>query len=53
MSNRKMNTKFTGQELTRFFICMAVVSFLLHSIWEMSQMPAYKDLASGYQVTSR
>jgi hypothetical protein len=29
----------------RFFLCMAVLSFLLHWIWEMAQMPAYKDLA--------
>ena len=37
--------KCTRQELERFFICMAADSVLLHAVWEMAQMPAYKDLA--------
>ena len=45
LSPESARTRLTGQELSRFFIGMAVVSFLLHWIWEMSQMPAYKDLA--------
>ena len=39
------NRKSTRQEPTRFFIGMALVSFLLHAVWEMAQMPAYKDPA--------
>ena len=34
----------TRPELTRFFICVAVISFLLHAVWEMVQMPAYKEM---------
>ena len=45
MSDELTGTKCTRQELTRFFICMAAVSFLLNAVWEMAQMPAYKDLA--------
>ena len=32
-------------ELARFFASMALLSFLFHAIWEMAQMPAYKDMA--------
>lgn len=42
--HRTLKEKFTRQELSRFFISVAVVSLLLHSIWEISQMAAYKDL---------
>ena len=42
---RMTEGRCTRQELTRLFLCMAVVSFLLHSVWEMSQMAAYRDLA--------
>lgn len=37
--------KPTRPELIRFFAWMSIVSFVLHGIWEMSQMAAYKDLA--------
>ena len=29
----------------RFFVCMALISFALHAVWEMVQMPAYKEMA--------
>lgn len=40
-----ISTNYTRRELAQFFASIAVVSFVLHSIWEMSQMAAYKDLA--------
>lgn len=40
-----ISTKHTRHELVVFFTGMAVISFVLHSIWEMSQMAAYKELA--------
>jgi len=40
------NGKFTRVELIRFFVCIAVVAFLLNWIWEMSQMPAYREMAA-------
>lgn len=42
-----LKEKFMRRERTRFFVSMAVVSFVLHSIWEMSQMAAYKDLSGS------
>lgn len=41
----KIRSTHTRQELTRFFVAMALLSFALHAIWEMSQMAAFKDLA--------
>ena len=41
----KTEGKCARGELARFFVCMAVASFVLHLIWEMSQMAAYKELA--------
>ncbi|MDX1951046.1 MAG: hypothetical protein SFY81_02615 [Verrucomicrobiota bacterium] len=37
--------KHARLERIRFFISMALVSFLLHALWEMSQMGAYKEMA--------
>ena len=37
--------KFAPFHSMRFFVAMAVVSFVFHAIWEMSQMAAYKELA--------
>src|SRR5256885_2946898 len=33
------------RELKRFFICLALGSFVLNWIWEMLQMPSYKEMA--------
>lgn len=45
MTDRPTIKSFTHRELARFFASIAGVSFVLHSVWEMAQMPAYKDLA--------
>lgn len=45
MTDQPTNKGFTRRELTRFFASIAAASFVLHSVWEMAQMPAYKDLA--------
>ena len=45
MTDQPTTRNFTRRELTRFFTSIAAASFVLHSVWEMAQMPAYKDLA--------
>lgn len=45
MTNEPTSKSSTRRKLARLFASIAVVSFVLHSIWEMAQMPAYKDLA--------
>jgi hypothetical protein len=40
-----MKTESTPQELRRFLTSMLVVSFVLNSLWEMAQMPAYREIA--------
>lgn len=45
MTDQPTIKSFTRRELAGFFASIAAVSFVLHSIWEMAQMPAYKDLA--------
>lgn len=42
--SERIERKYTRQELTWFFICMVLISFLLHAVWEMAQMPAYKEM---------
>ena len=42
--SERIERKSTRQELTRFFICLALISFSLHAVWEMAQMPAYKEM---------
>lgn len=46
MTDRQIDDReHTRSEVVRFFVCTAVASFVLHAIWEMSQMAAYRDLA--------
>ena len=33
------------QERSRFFIAVTLISFLLNGLWEMMQMPAYREMA--------
>ena len=42
---RTIQSTHTRRELIHYFVAMALSSFTLHAIWEMSQMPAFKEVA--------
>lgn len=40
-----MKRQSVPQELRRFLISILVASFVLNWLWEMAQMPAYREIA--------